>query len=178
MKRNIIVLSFGLALWFGLLGCGVINTLVSNVAGGSKGNTVASLWSDVPPLPGAQRLSLDMPVTMQLMIQGMIKASTNNTDVNLNGFDWIAYTTPQTPQAVTAFYTDRMTAAGWASGNQMGCLGGSDTTNAMAGFCVFARGKTGEKQSILFIVPAQDDQSKQTTVFYVRMEGTVMTPPR
>lgn len=178
MKRTIYILALGPALLFGLLACGVTDTVLSNVAGGSKGNTVANLWPDVPPIPGAQKLSLDLPLTMQLAIQGMIKASASSSDVNLSAFDWIAFTTAQTPDQVSAFYSlDRMKAAGWSSDNQMGCLGTTATTPVSGGFCIFSKGQPGQKQSVLFIVPAEDNQTKQTQVFYVRLEGIVTATP-
>ncbi len=177
MNRKWPMLMFGL---FGLvlLSCGVTDTVISNVAGGSKGNTVASLWSDVPTIPGAQKQSLELPISMQLAIQGLIKASAASGDVNLDRFDWIAYTTSQTPVQVTALYShERMLAAGWSSDNQPGCSSGSDTSGLGGGFCIFARGKAPEKQSVLFIILAQDESTKQTQVYYVRMDGNFTGTP-
>ncbi len=171
-------LLLGLVIFLGVLGCGVTDTIVSNVVGGSKGSTVGSLWPDVPVIQGGQRLSLDMPLPMQLAIQGLIKASASGSDVNLDRFDWIAFSTSQTPEQVAAFYSvDRMSAAGWSSDKQLGCTSGSDTSGIGGAFCVFTRGKTGEKQTVLFIVLAQDNQSKQTQLFYVRLEGIVTATP-
>ncbi len=177
MKYKWSLFVLGLVVFGGMLGCGITDTVINNTVGGSKGNTVANLWSDVPAVPGAQKEALDLPIAMQVAIQGMIKASASSSDVKLDQFDWIAYTTTQTPQQVSAFYsTERMTSAGWTGTDQSGCTSGSDTTGT-AGFCVFGKGKTGQPQTILFVILAQDDKTKQTQIFYVRLEGIVTATP-
>lgn len=178
MKNKWQMLLLGLVVFAGLLGCGVTDTVLSNIVGGSKGNTVASLWSDVPPIQGAQKQSLDMPIAAQLAIQGMMKASASSSDVSLKQFDWIGFTTSQTPDQVAAFYTtDRMKAAGWDMQDQPGCGASAGALSGGEGFCVFGKGKPSEKQTVLFIVLAQDAKTKQTQVFYVRLEGIVTATP-
>ncbi len=167
------------AIFFALLGCGIIDQVVNNTVGGAiggaKGNTVSNLWSDVPPIQGAQKLSLDLPLTVQLGIQALIKTSAASEGGSIDSFDWIAYTTNQTPQQVATFYSaQRMQGAGWKSDkDQPGCVSGNDTSGIGGAFCAFAKGKgtPNEKASVLFIVPVQDDKTKQTQVFYVRLEG-------
>ncbi len=179
MKNKRTVLLLGFLLIAGALGCGITDTVISNVVGGSMGNTVANLWADVPPLQGAQKQSLDLPVTAQLAIQGMLKASAASSEVGLDSFDWIAFTTNQTPQQVATFYNqDRMTSAGWNLKDAPGCTAGADASSG-GGFCMFGKGKgsASEKGSLLFIVLAQDDKTKQTQVFYVRLDGLVTATP-
>ncbi len=188
MKTKLYAAFAALAIFFGLLGCGIIDQVLNNAVGGAiggaKGNTVSNLWSDVPPIQGAQKLSLDLPLTAQLMIQALIKTSASSQGGNIDSFDWIAFSTSQTPQQVAAFYTSqRMQAAGWKlDKDQPGCVSGSDTSGIGGAFCAFAKGKgtTSEKGAILFIVPVQDDQTKQTQVYYVRLEGIITggTPSR
>lgn len=180
MKRKLQVFTLGALMLVGALGCGITDTILSNTVGGSKGNSVANLWSDVPSLPGAQKLALDLPVTMQLAIQGLMKASASTNEVELDKFDWIAYSTPQTPDQVTAYYSnDRMAAAGWNLKDQPGCNAGSDTSGLAGGFCIFGKGKATptDKAAVLFIILAQEDKTKQTQVYYVRLEGLVTKTP-
>jgi hypothetical protein len=180
VKRNLQALSLAALVAWGLLGCSLTDTLLSNVVGGSKGNTVASLWSDVPPPQGGQKVALDLPVTVQLAIQGMIKASASSSDVSLDSFDWIAFSTSQTPEQVAAYYNmDRMKAAGWNLQDQPGCSASADSSSGGGGFCMFGKGQgtANQKGALLFIVLGQDDKTKQTQVFYVRLEGIVNKTP-
>lgn len=176
MNKNYHFLAIALVSVVAVLACGLTDQLVANTVGGAKGNTVPNLWNDVPAIAGAQKLTLDMPITVQLGIQALIKTSAASQGGNVDSFDWIAYSTNQTPQQVSAFYTnDRMKAAGWSVQNkdQPGCVSGGDTGGLGGAFCIFAKGglTPNDKGSIIFIVPVQDDASKQTQVYYIRLEG-------
>lgn len=180
MKRKIRIVALGALVFFGMLGCSVTDTILNNTVGGSKGNSVANLWQDVPSLPGAQKLALDMPVTVQLAIQAFMKTSASSGDVSLDQFDWIAYSTPQTPDQVTAYYSlDRMTQQGWNLKDQPGCTGGTDTSGVGGGICLFGKGQATatNKGDVLVIFLAQDDKTKQTQVFYIRLAGIVNKTP-
>jgi len=152
--------------------CGAVNTLV-NATGKSSG-TVTSLWSDVPPLDGAKKANIDMPLAARLVMQTMVKGMSQGG----GSMDFIAFTTTKTPADVQNFYTQaRMTAAGWQE-NTTGCTG--EETNGAANIgtlCLF--GKTeGAKDVGLAIVVALDDQTKQTQVFYVRFSDTGTPTPK
>lgn len=165
------VLLVGLVL-LGALAAGC--DLAKNITGQNAG-TVANLWADVPALDGATKLNLDIPLPVQLIVQGFIQAANNDSsnDVKLDKFDFIAYQTAQSPQQVAEFYTtERMQAAGWNSEDAVGCTAGTDNTSGATGFCVFGKKGDGGKQTILLILPVQDNQTKQTQVFYIRFEGT------
>lgn len=180
MNRKLQAITLGVFLIFGALGCGITDSLLSSVTGGSKSNSVANLWSDVPALPGAQKLDIQLPATVQLAIQAMVKAGSATGDVSLDQFDWIAYSTTQTPDQVTAYYsTDRMSQLGWGGKDQPGCNAGSDTSGLGGGFCIFTKGSAtpNDKGAVLFIVLAQEDKTKPTQVFYVRLAGVVNKTP-
>lgn len=154
-------------------GCGVASTLL----GGSKGGTVSSLWTDVPPLPNATQANIQMPPLANLIIQGFVAAANSDTtnDTKLDKFDFVAYQTSDTPQTVASFYTvDKMTAAGWNSQDAAGCQAGAQQGGA-AGFCAFTKTAAGGKQTVLLIMPVSDDTSKTTQVFFVRFEATSKT---
>ena len=154
-----------------LLGCGAVST-VTNLAGvGKSAGTVQNLWSDVPPLDGAQKANLDLPLPAQLAVQAFAKASAADSQVQLDKFDLIAFTTSQAPQDVTGFYTqERMAALGWTLKDQPGCTGATNEQGVGGAICIFGKPGT-DKQSLLFIALGQDDKTKQTEVFYVRFDG-------
>src|SRR5581483_2802850 len=142
--------------------------------------TVSNLWSDVPPLSNATKANINIPLPVQILIQGFIQAanSDSSNNVKLDKFDFVVYTTPQTPADVASFYTvDKMKAAGWTEEGSSGCTAGAgDSGSGGAGFCAFAKKGNNGQETVLLIMPVQDDQTKQTQVFYVRFEATQKTP--
>jgi hypothetical protein len=141
------------------MACGIVNSMLG---------TVSELWSDVPPLEGATKADLEMPLAFQLMIKTMTQG----------GVNYIAFTTPQTPDEIKNFYTaDLMQANGWKvtdlEGQETGeqsCVGDqSDAGNAGA-VCLFSK-EDGQNQTVLAIVIAQNAETQQTDVFYARIEG-------
>ena len=154
------------------MACGIVNTL-TGLAGGGPG-TVSDLWSDVPPIDGATKANLDLPLPAKAMIQTMFQGK----------LAFIAYTTGKSAQDVQNFYTaDRMKAAGWNS-DAGGCLGSNlpgistpDATSTSGGaLCFFGKQEEG-KDIGLAIVIAQDDKTKQTQLYYVRIDVTPTPTP-
>jgi hypothetical protein len=145
----------------GLAGCG-----------GGKGGTVSSMWSDVPVLPDAKKADFSLPLPIRLIMQTAVKASASDSDVDLEKFDFISYTTSQSPQEVTDFYSqERMSQAGWNKSDQPGCTSGAGAEGLSGGgFCIFGR-DDGNRQSVLFIATAQEEGKNDTQVFYVRFDG-------
>lgn len=145
------------------MGCGVIDSVVGNVTGTSNAGTVADLWPDVPRMDSMTKTNLGLPLPAQLAIKAMAQGN----------LEFIAYTTGKAPQDVQNFYTaDRMQAAGWDSQNTGGCTNMSGTSGSSAGgICVFE--KTNANPNVaLAIVIAQDSQTKQTQLFFVRITET------
>lgn len=151
--------------------CGVVQTLTGRNAG-----TVSSLWSDVPPLPNSTKANINIPLPVQFIVQGFIQAANadSSSTTKLDKFDFVVYQTADSPQQVANFYTtDKMTAAGWNSQNSPGCsAGATGSGTAGVGFCAFGKKGDAGKETIVLILPAQDSQTQQTQVFYVRFEGT------
>ncbi|TAH51285.1 MAG: hypothetical protein EYC68_11295 [Chloroflexota bacterium] len=150
-------------------GCGLAQNLM-----GSKGGTVSTLWSDVPPLPNATQANINIPPLANILVQGFIQAANadSNSDTKLDKFDFIGFQTSDTPQQVADFYTlEKMKAAGWNSEDMPGCQAGAGQGGA-AGFCAFGRKDGSNNQTVLLILPVQDDASKQTQVFFIRFEGS------
>lgn len=146
------------------LGCGMLNSWLGL---SSSAGTVGELWPDVPALEGATKADLELPMVFQLMIQALAKS----------GVNYIAFTTPQTPEEVKGFYTvELMQANGWkavdmeGSATNQSCVAGEGDGGTGGAFCLFSKDE-GEKQTILAIIITQEEQTQQTSVFYARIEG-------
>jgi hypothetical protein len=157
---------------FMTMGCGIANALF----GGKTSGTVDDLWADVPRLDGLTKANLDLPLSTRLIIKTVVKATVGNDGGN---FDFIAFTNNKTPKEVMDFYTtQRMTDAGWNSTDVPGCTGDtSGSAQAQGSLCVF--GKRADKQgTLLVIVVAQDESTKQTQLFYVRIAANLTPTPK
>ncbi len=136
------------------------------------GSSSKSIWPDVPIPPDAKGSDVRLPLPMRLLIQAAMRASASSNDVDVDKFDFVGYTTAQTPQQVAEFYsTERMSAAGWQVAEGLGCTTGMDEQSSIGGgFCMFA--KDGDsQQSVLFIATASEDNAKKTNIFFVRFDG-------
>ena len=163
------MIGFGLAAMLTLSGCGAADALL----GGSKGGTVTKLWADVPAMDGATQSDIAMPLAAKLILQGVMKASAQSEGASLESFDFIAFTTSKTPEEVQKFYTnEKMVSAGWNGKDQPGCTGGTNDAGLGGAICIFGKGDGPDKGgAALFMMVGQDEKTKQTNIFYVRMEG-------
>ena len=141
-------------------GCGSCR-MVDALTGNSKAGTVSALWSDVPPVSGATRTDLALPLGARLVIRTAMQGKVN----------FIAFATEKSAQEVQDFYTkERMKSAGWVAGEQ-GCISDSEDQKSQGAVCLFNR-QDGKKKEGLAIVLSQDEKSKQTDIFYVRIDLT------
>ena len=166
--KYVLVLSVTLLLV--AMGCSLIDSALSNVTGTSNAGTVANMWSDVPQMGGLTKANIGLPLAGQVAIKAMSQGN----------FEFIAFTTTQTPQDVLNFYTNaRMQAAGWTAQDTGGCNAGatSGASGEPGGICFFVQ-TTGAKQSALFIIVAQDAQTKQTQVFFARVYNPATPTPQ
>lgn len=134
--------------------CGLVNTLFGS---STSSGTVSELWPDVPRMDGLTEADLQMPVAARIALQAMTQ----------DRFDFISFTTTQTPTAVQEFYTkERMAQAGWHDDETSGCVG--DTGDESVGaICVFGK-ESGGRRELLAVVIAKDDVS-DTQVFFARI---------
>jgi len=165
------------------MSCGLANTVVNGVAnkvgnavtGGGDAGTVAELWPDVPKMDGLKQENLELPLTAKLALQGVMNATTGGKGT----FNFIAFTTTKNTQDVVDFYTnDKMTSSGWNQSDQAGCVASSTDTSgttptASGGICFFGKTMSNNKDAMLGIFIAQDSASKQTQVFFMRVEATI-----
>ena len=147
-----------LALIF-MLAVGISCRLAESLTGDPKAGTVSSLWPDVPPLAGATKADLEIPLGARLAIRALMQGKIN----------FIAFTTDQSAQDVQNFYSnDRMKAAGWTP-SEKGCVGDTDDKDTHGAVCFYKR-KDGKQEEGLAIIVAQDEKTKKTEIFYARIE--------
>ena len=165
------------------LACGILNSAVNKAVGGDNNLQVASsLWSDVPKMDGLQPSQMDMPLPIKLLMNTILgnlgRLNPQGQDQTTGAIDWIVFTTDKTPDDVQAFYTnERMTASGWDdAGQDTTCVSGSESGFAQVGvFCVFAK----QAENIdLAIIAAADEQTKQTDVFFLRLQSNPTAVPQ
>src|SRR5437016_4028562 len=114
---------FALILMVGVVvSCRMIGTLTGN----EKAGTVSSLWPDVPPLAGATKADMQIPLGARLALRAMMQGKVN----------FIAFTTDKSAQDVKDFYSnDRMKAAGWTP-NEKGCIGDTENEKSQGAVCL------------------------------------------
>jgi hypothetical protein len=160
MKKASILLALIL-----MIGVVVSCRLLEALSGGSKAGTVSSLWSDVPPFEGAKKADLEIPLGPRLLIRTMMQGKIN----------FIAFTTDKSPDEVKNFYNnDRMKANGWKP-NEKGCIGDTESDKNQGAVCLFEK-KEGDKDDGLAIILAQDEKTKETHIFYARIDLTQPSP--
>lgn len=148
-----------------ILGVALSCRFAETLTGDPKAGTVSTLWPDVPPLAGATKADLEIPLGARLAIRAMMQGKIN----------FIAFTTDQSAQNVQAFYSnDRMKAAGWTP-SEKGCIGDTEDQKSQGAVCLFKR-KDGKKEEGLAIVLGQDEKTKKTEIFYVRIDLTQPSP--
>ncbi|HEV7683438.1 MAG TPA: hypothetical protein VGO68_15025 [Pyrinomonadaceae bacterium] len=150
---------------FLILGAVVSCRMVESLTGDEKAGTVSNLWPDVPAFPGATKANLAIPLGMRLILRAAMQGKIN----------FIAFTTPKSAQEVKDFYTPAlMTSSGWKV-SEKGCIGDTQDEKSEGAICVFER-RDGTKKEGLAIIMAEDKKTKQTNIFYARIDVTEPTP--
>jgi len=135
--------------------------MVESLTGNGKAGTVSDLWSDVPPVAGASKIDLALPLGARLMIRAAMQGKVS----------FIAFTTEKSSQEVQEFYNkERMKSSGWIA-SERGCVSDTEDQKSQGAVCFFNR-QDGKKKEGLAIVLAQDEKSKQTDMFYARIDLT------
>ncbi|MEP6570355.1 MAG: hypothetical protein ABJC10_11335 [Acidobacteriota bacterium] len=150
---------------FLLLGAVVSCRMVESLTGGEKAGTVSSLWLDVPPFPGAAKSDLAIPLGARLMLRAAMQGKIN----------FIAFTTSKSAQDVKDFYSaGLMKSAGWTP-SENGCVGDTQDEKNQGAACFFERQDGAAKEGLAIIV-AEDQKTKQTDIFYARIDLTGPSP--
>jgi hypothetical protein len=163
--RTIVSKSPAILAFLLLLSAVISCRMVESLSGGEKGGTVSTLWPDVPPFEGATKADLQIPLGPRLILRAATQGKVN----------FIAFTTTKKSQEVKDFYSaDRMKTAGWTP-HEKGCIGDSEDQKSQGAICFFQK-KDGDKQELLAIIVAENEKSKQTDIFYARIDVTQPTP--
>jgi hypothetical protein len=167
MRTKLVVILGAVLLLLAATAC----NLTSLIPGGGSAGTVSALWPDVPPLDGATRENIEMPLPIRVAMQAMLKGK----------LEFVVYTTGADPQAVKDFYTkDRMAASGWDPEQSAGCELGSEESQSesgMSNMCFFSKQESG-KEIGLVIMAVPDEKTKKTQVFYARVYGEATPEPK
>jgi hypothetical protein len=148
-----------------LLGAVVSCRMVESLTGGEKAGTVDNLWPDVPSFGGATKANLAIPLGMRLILRAAMQGKIN----------FIAFTTTRSAQEVKDFYNaNLMKSAGWTP-NEKGCIGDTEDEKNQGAICLFER-RDGTKKEGLAIIVAEDQKTKQTNIFYARIDVTEPSP--
>jgi hypothetical protein len=148
------------------MACGALNT-VTNLATGGGAGTVSELWKDVPPMDGAAKADLQLPVIATLAMRTMAQGKA----------DFIAFTTEKTAEDVGKFYTaELMKTNSWeaVNGTTTPCTTAKDDKGNGFTVCPFSK-KADGKEEVLGIIAVPDEATKKTSIFYVRID-TSSTP--
>jgi len=168
------------------LACGLLNNAVNQavgqaVGGGENYQAVSSLWSDVPPMDGLQSSQMDLPLPVKLLMRTILgnlgRLNPQGQDQTTGNIDWIVFTTTKSPADVQNFYTNaRMVAKGWDdAGQDSTCVSGSDSNSTQVGtMCAFQKQKENLQ---LAIIITQDASTKQTDVFFLRLQENPTPTP-
>ena len=144
-----------------VIGVGLSCRLAERLGGDKNAGTVSTLWPDVPPLEGATKSDMEIPLGARLLIRAFSQGTIN----------FISFRTSKTAQEVKDFYTnDRMKTAGWTP-HDKGCIGDTEDTENHGGVCLFVK-KAADKEEMLAIVIAQDEKLPDTNIFYARIDTT------
>jgi len=171
-----------------LLFVGLSCRLIDRLSGGGPDlSRSTELWSDVPRMDGLEPSEMEMPFAIKLMMRTVLnnlwRLNKENEDKTPVSGDWIVFTTAKAPADVQGFYTnDRMTSFGsWEASGKSTCLDGKES-GIDGALCAFEKIANG-KEIMLAVIAVKDDSSKQTNVFFLRLEqdakpGAVSSTPR
>jgi len=152
--------------------CSALNA-VNPLSGGDNFKAVGSLWSDVPAMDGLGKpIDTELPTSIKLFMRTGLNLMMKGMGEGAPTWDWLMFTTAKTPDDIRSFYTTTRMAAppyNWAS-DASGCVSG-DQIGQGGVFCAFTK-EQGDKQIGVLIIATQDEQTKETSVFFLRGEST------
>lgn len=140
---------------------------------------VGELWPDVPKMDDMTSVEADLPIFIHVLLR---TALNNLYRFNKEGEgkthatgDWAVFSTSKGVDDIRNFYTnERMTTFGsWTASNKSTCVDGKQYSFSGV-FCVFAK-KANNRDIGLMVVASQNEEKKQTNVFFVRVESDAET---
>jgi hypothetical protein len=157
-------------------------TIAERATGADKMAKAGELWSDVPRMENLSPSDLELPwgvkLLMKTALNNLWRFDKEGEDKTPAEGDWIAFTLAGTPTDVQNFYTrERMSSFGnWEANkdkdNDKTCIGGKEDGAETGLMCVFNKTEGG-REKLLAIWAGLDEEKKQTTLFYLRIEKPV-----
>jgi hypothetical protein len=151
--------------------CRMIKSITGNDQNLKK---VGDLWSDVPRMEGLASSEAELPAYVKLLMRTVLnnlyRLDKENEDKTPSTGDWAVFTTVKSADEVKNFYTnERMTSfGGWEASKNSTCLNGNQYGFSGVA-CVFKK-EANNRGIGLLIVAAHDEKKKQSNVFFVRVE--------
>lgn len=172
MKRSGLIMTAILVLPM-ILACGSLGGILG---GGDNYKPAAQLWSDVPRMDGltaseAEDLPLPVKLLMRTILGNLGRLNAEGEDQTTGNIDWISFKSSAPADEIGRFYSpELMAASGWEQGDGSNCMSGDAeglTTGAV--LCAFGKKENGKDIS-LAIIATQDESTKETSVFFLRLE--------
>jgi len=154
----------------GAASCNAADTLTG---GDDNFSAVGALWPDVPTMEGLGKpIDAELPTSIKLFLRTGVNVMMKGLGEGSPKWDWLAFNTTKTPEDVKNFYTAARMAPppyNWAS-DASGCVSGAQVMAQSGVLCAFTK-EQDDKQIGLLIITAQDEKSKETSVFFLRGEA-------
>jgi len=160
-----------------LLISGLACSLIERAVPGVDMNRTAEMWPDVPKMdhfaPSDMEMPLPLKIVLKTMLNNLWRVNKEGEDKTPATGDWIVFTTTDAPTDVEGFYTnDRMASFGqWRSADKTSCTNGKEK-QVNGAVCIFQK-TADNKETGLVILAVKDDNTKQTNVFFLRVERPV-----
>jgi len=160
-------------LMFAVMSCGLMNRFTTG--GVDNLQRTNDLWPDVPKIDGLEHSDLELPMTVKLMMRAALnnlwRLNKDGEDKTPLQGDWVVFTTKSSPTDIESYYTnERMTSFGsWKASNKATCIDGKD--KGWPGILCGYQKKDNGKDVMLLIVAGEDEKTKKTNIFFVRIEG-------
>ena len=166
--RRIAPKAFLCGLVFIFIACGITD----KITGGDKMKQAPDLWSDVPRMDGIRKSEGEMPTWLKLIVRPALGTMMRGVNNGKDAGDWdvVFFTVPgKTTKDVKDFYTPaRMTTQGWERKGDNAC---ANLNSDRVVLCAFTK-RADNKDVGLAVIAAQDDQGKETSLFFLRNETT------
>jgi len=121
--------------------------------------------------PSDMEMPLPIKIVVRTVLNNMWRLNKEGEDRTPATGDWIVFTTTDAPADVQNFYTNaRMTSFGqWQASDKQTCVDVKDK-GLNGTLCVYQ--KIVDKKVVgLAIIAGQDEKTKQTNVFFLRVES-------
>ncbi|HNU08745.1 MAG TPA: hypothetical protein PKO33_13335 [Pyrinomonadaceae bacterium] len=168
-KKNLMIAVVALSL--AAIAC---SSIVDRVMPGPEMKKADSMWTDVPTMDDMKPNDLEMPAALKIVLRTIIgnmgRLNKEGEDQTTGNIDWLVFSSPQPPAEIQKFYTnDKMNSfGGWDTSKESTCAGGNQNEKAGV-FCVFQKKADGKKDGLVIIV-AEDEKTKGSNIFFVRIE--------